>query len=263
MTKTHLTRRHMLGAIAASVLGGTGAGSQSKQSKKATFVLVHGAWHGGWCWKKVVPLLEGAGHRVLTPTLTGLGERAHLLSPQIDLTTHIQDIAAVFEYEDLGNVTLVGHSYARMVISGVVQRVRTRLAHLVYLDAFLPDSGTSVKDYSADAPLDELARTKGDGWRLPMVPTLKELGVTNRADVAWMFSRLGDQPYKTFIQPVQFAAKEIESVRRTFIHTSELFTKEAERAKRQGFGTYALLSAGHDAMVTKPNELIGLLLRLV
>src|ERR1051325_3898654 len=97
-----------------------------------TFVLVHGAWHGGWCWKKLTPLLRAAGHQVFTPTLTGLGERSHLLSPQVDLNTHIKDISLVLEFEDLQDVVLVGHSYGGMVIAGVAEQVSGRLVQLVY-----------------------------------------------------------------------------------------------------------------------------------
>jgi len=240
-----------------STLGATLAKGQiTDQKEKVTFVLVHGAWHGGWCWKKVVPLLESAGHRVFTPTLTGLGERAHLLGPQIDLSTHIQDIAAVLEYEDLRNVVLVCHSYAGMVISGLAEKTRKRLAQLVYFDAFLPENGKSFKDYTPTIPLNELVRKPG-------VDSLKALGVTDSADVAWMLSRLGDQPPKTITQPVRITADTGKSLRRTFIQTSQYFTKEAEKAKKQGFRYYELLSAGHDAMVTKPKELVKIFLELV
>src|SRR3712207_5745958 len=109
-----------------------------------TYVLVHGAWHGGWCWKKVVPLLRTAGHEVYTPTLTGLGERAHLLSPTITLDTHILDVVNVLEYEELLDVVLVGHSYAGAVISGVADRAPTQVAQLVYLDAFVPRDGEAL-----------------------------------------------------------------------------------------------------------------------
>lgn len=262
-----LTRRQLLAATAVSTLGVAAKGSVPNQTKRATFVLVHGAWHGGWCWKKVTPLLQAAGHEVFTPTLTGLGERAHLLNPQVDLSTHIQDIVGVLEYEDLRNLVLVGHSYGGMVISGVAEKAGTRLSQLVYLDAFLPENGKSLKDYVPGAPLDELARTKGDGSRLPMagLVTLEMFGVTDSADVAWMTPKLGDQPYKTFTQPVQLAATVNKSLRRAFIQTSKLpnFTEAAARAKMQGFRYYELFSAGHDAMVTKPKELVKIFLELV
>jgi pimeloyl-ACP methyl ester carboxylesterase len=135
--------------------------AQSSALKPSTVVLVHGAWHGGWCWTKLIPSLRAAGHQVFSPTLTGLGERSHLLSPEVNLTTHIKDTAAVLEYEDLHNVMLVGHSYGGMVITGVTSEASARLAHLVYLDAFLPENGKAVKDYAPLPP------TRDDGWRVP------------------------------------------------------------------------------------------------
>src|SRR5919202_1722005 len=111
-----------------------------------TFVLVHGAWHGGWCCRRLIPLLRDAGHEVYAPTLTGLGERSHLLSPAIDLETHVRDVTGVLEYEELTGVVLVGHSYGGMVITGVAEDAAPRLAHLVYLDAFLPRDGECLMD---------------------------------------------------------------------------------------------------------------------
>ena len=107
----------------------------------ATFVLVHGAWFGGWCWQKVIPLLEAAGHEVYAPTLTGLAERASELSPEVGLDTHIQDIVGLLEEKNLHGVMLVGHSYGGMVITGVVDQVPERIAHVVYLDTFVPRDG--------------------------------------------------------------------------------------------------------------------------
>ena len=119
----------------------------------ATFVLVHGAWHGGWCWIKVARLLRDATHTVYTPTLTGLGERAHLATPDVDLETHIQDVVAVIESEELRNVVLVGHSYGGMVISGVAARVPNRIGRLVYLDAFIAETGRpQQRRHAAPAP---------------------------------------------------------------------------------------------------------------
>ena len=110
----------------------------------ATFVLVHGGWAGGWQWREVASLLRAAGHDVFTPTLTGLGERVHLASPDVGLDTHIQDILMVLEYEELRDVILVGYSYSGMVITGVAERAPERLAHLVYLDAYVPRELTSL-----------------------------------------------------------------------------------------------------------------------
>ena len=119
----------------------------ASSAHKPPFVLVHGAWHGGWSWRKLRPLLEAAGHAVFTPTLTGLGERRHLCSRDIGLATHIQDVANLIEFEELSNVILVGHSYAGMVITGVGSAAGSRVGRLVYLDAFLPDDGKSLNDY--------------------------------------------------------------------------------------------------------------------
>ena len=120
---------------------------KTSSSEAFTFLLVHGAWHGGWCWRRVVPLLQQAGHTVLTPSLTGLGERAHLSRPDIDLDTHINDIVMLIDMEELEDIVLVGHSYAGMVVTGVADRVTTKIRRLVYLDAFLPENGKAQMDY--------------------------------------------------------------------------------------------------------------------
>ena len=236
------------------------------EAKKATFVLVHGAWHGGWCWKKLAPLLRAAGHDVYTPTLTGLGERAHLINPQINLDTHIQDITTVLEYEDLQDVILVGHSYGGMVIAGVEAKAGERLAQLVYLDAFLPDDGKALQDYAP--PLAELVGAQGAGWRLSSswlgTPT-EMFGVKDSDDLAWVTPRLGDQPYGTFTQPVHLAASPSKALRRSYIHLTmgPPFEEAAGRAKKRGYHFDQLYSAGHDAMVTQPHELAKLFLGLL
>ena len=111
-----------------------------------TFVLVHGAWHGGWCWKHVTPRLRAAGHTVFVPTLTGFGEKVHLANPSIDCSTHATDIENLIVFEELENVILVGHSYAGLVISRVADRMKPRLRHMVYLDAMIPEARAKAKD---------------------------------------------------------------------------------------------------------------------
>jgi pimeloyl-ACP methyl ester carboxylesterase len=226
--------------------------------KSITFVLVHGAWHGGWCWKQLMPLLRAAGHQVYAPTLTGLGERSHLLTPEIDMVTHIKDVNAVLEYEDLHDVVLVGHSYGGMVIAGVEQLSHRRLAELVYLDAFLPENGKALRDYAPVPP------TRDDGWRIPPPGTATEFGITDKADAAWTSSRLGDQPVKTFTQPIQLSNDHSKSFVHVFIQCTDApFIAEAgQRAKRQAFQYRKLLRAGHDAMISEPSALAKLLLEL-
>jgi pimeloyl-ACP methyl ester carboxylesterase len=237
-------------------------------ANKPTFVLVHGAWHGGWCWKKVTCLLQAAGHNVYTPSLMGMAQHVHMLNPQIDLNTHIQDIVALLEYEDLRDAILVGHSYAGMVISGVAEKARERLAQLVYLDAFLPENGKSLMDYWNNPKVDVLVQTQGDGWRIPWTEELftqEDFGVVDSADLAWITPRIGEQTYKTFTQPVQLSENAIASLQRTYIQTSEIpfVVEAATRAKKQGFRYYELLTAKHNVMVTQPQELTNILLKLI
>jgi pimeloyl-ACP methyl ester carboxylesterase len=216
-------------------------------------VLVHGAWHGGWCWRKVAPILRAAGHDVYTPTLTGLGERAHLATPDIDLDTHIRDISAVFFYEDLENVILVGHSYGGMVVGGVAPQVVARLAGVIYLDAFMPEDGKSLADYAKFQP-------PPDVWRLPAgSPT--RWGVTNAEDVAWMEARLSEHPLRTVMQPVRIESDIAARVPHTYIRCTDppQIVEAAARAKRRGFKVRELLGAGHDAMMTRAADVAQLL----
>ena len=155
----------------------------------AVFVVAHGAWSAAWAWKKMRPLLRAAGHELWTPTYTGLGERAHLASPAIDLDTHIADVIGMLEMEDLRDVVLIAHSYGGMVATGVADRVPERIAQLVYLDAFVPRDGQSLFDLQpaeARTRMRELARTDGEGWRLP--PTQMPAD-TPDADIAWASGR--------------------------------------------------------------------------
>lgn len=231
-----------------------------------TFLLVHGAWHGGWCWKKVVPLLREAGHDVLAPSLTGLGDRAHLLNPTIDLATHVEDVVRVLECEDLHGVVLVGHSSGGVVITAVADRASERVAHLVYLDAFVPGDGQSVLDLvssTARAAFQDQARTMGDGWRVPPFP-LARWGITEDADVCWMSPRIGDQPLKTLSQAVQLKNPSPRGFVRSYISCTvgqaPHFEATAKRLRADQAWRYRELASGHDAMVTVPRELADLLL---
>src|SRR6266699_3561046 len=137
----------------------------------ATFLVCHGAWSARWAWKKMHPLMNAAGHRLVTPTYTGLGEREHLANPSIDLETHIEDVLNVIKYEDLRDIVLVGHSYGGMVATGVADRARDRVAQLIYVDAFVPDDGQSLLDLNEPDRhlIQELVKT-GE-WRAPPRPT--------------------------------------------------------------------------------------------
>lgn len=254
---TAVSRRQLLAAAAAvPLLGVAGTAKAWSPQRRATFVLVHGAWHGGWCWARITPLLRAAGHDVFAPTLTGLGERSHLLKQDIDLDTHTTDIISVLQYEDLQNVVLVGHSYGGMVITGAAEAAPSRVTHLVYLDAFLPEDGKALADYAPVPP------RRADGWRIPPPGSAPRFGVTEERDVAWMEARLGDQPLRTFTQPVMTPSEWGSSMPRTFIQCTEApwFSEAAGRALAQGFRVHELLAAGHNAMITQPGELARVLL---
>ena len=231
----------------------------------ATFVLVHGAWHGGWCWRRLMPFLRDAGHEVYAPTLTGLGERSHLLSPAIDLETHARDVTGVLEYEELSGVVLVGHSYGGVVITAVAEAAAPRLAHLVYLDAFLPRDGECLLDlFPPDAREATLqrARDQGEGWYSPPQEEAQPFGVTDPADARWVRSKLSAHPVKTWLQPVRVGDPMAAALPRTYVNCTgtRWFTAHAERAWAEPGWRYREIPTGHDAMITAPRELASLLL---
>jgi len=170
-----------------------------------TFVLVHGAWCGGWWMSRLASALRHRGADVFAPTLTGLGERAHLASPEVGLSTHIQDVLGVLEYEDLRDVVLVGHSYGGAVVTGVADRARDRIQRLIYMDAFVLKDGQSLEDV---CPLGmagffvELARQSGEGWRAPSPFTMEQFGVDLPEDIAWNERGMVMHPLKAFVEPL-------------------------------------------------------------
>ncbi|HET8618858.1 MAG TPA: alpha/beta hydrolase [Acidimicrobiales bacterium] len=235
----------------------------------ATYVLVHGGAHGGWCYRDVAARLRSAGHAVHTPTLTGLGERAHLLRPGIDLDTHIADVTAVLHYEDLRDVILVGHSYGGMVITGVADRAADRVGHLVFLDAATPVGGESLADIAA--PLMRAARARGrvvDGVELVLFPGTEPLphyGVTDPDDIAWMAERLTPHPYACFEQPLRLTDEAaLWAIPQTHIVcTSTLATRDPGRTEpARAAGRLWDIDTGHDLMITEPAAVADLLLRV-
>ncbi len=231
-----------------------------------TFVLVHGAWHGGWSWQPVARRLAAAGHRVLTPTLTGLGERAHLLSRQTGLATHVEDIAAVLRCEDLRDAVLVGHSYAGLVITGAAARERGRIARLVYYDAFVPDDGQSALDLLPPhiaAHFTQAAREHGDGWLIPQRP-LAALGVRDEEARAWLEPRLVPQPLATYADKLRFGpgVRELPSSFILCTDWAAVFTPYADKARALGWPVREI-AADHEALATAPDLLTGAILASV
>ena len=229
----------------------------------STFVLVPGAWHGSWCWKRVRTALQALGHEVFTPALTGVGERAHLLSREINLDTHIDDVANLIRWEELSNVVLCGHSYGGAVIAGAADRVPECIQALVYLDAFVVENGQSVHDTLPDAPRAlqlELARDVGDGWKVPPIPA--EAFNVNPTDREWVDRQCTMQPLATFQQPIRLNGRFSTPQNTTFILATGFadspFQPFYEQARTRGWTTMTL-SCGHDVMLDQPQELTDIL----
>lgn len=170
----------------------------------ATFVLVHGAWHGSWCWKRVRRALQELGHDVFTPTLTGVAERSHLLSRLVNLDTHILDVENLIRWEDLSNVVLCGHSYGGCVVSGVADRLSDRIRALVYLDAFVLGDGEALVQHVPEGQLRQLmegTQAVGEGWKVPPIPAV--VFNVNARDRDWVDRQCTMQPLATFQQRIR------------------------------------------------------------
>jgi len=229
----------------------------------ATILVAHGAWSAGWAWKKMHPLLTAHGHRLVTPTYTGLGERAHLAHRAIDLEAHVRDLLAVIEFEDLSDIVLVGHSYGGMVATGVADRVPQRIAQRVYLDAFVPRDGQALFDLisrEARAAMRKGVAEQGHGWRIPPNPVPED---TAEADRAWILPRRVMQPLATFEQPLRLSGA-ADHLPRSYIYClrpmpGDVFGQFAERARSEpGWRLYEI-DATHSPNVTAPGTLADLL----
>ncbi len=229
----------------------------------AVFVLIAGMWHGAWCWRRVTSLLMAAGDEVYTPTLTGVGERAHLRSCHIDIETHVQDIVGVLEAEDLHDVTLVGHSLAGAIAPAVASAIPERLAHVVNLDGFVTSERQSFRDALPDmwAKFRSEAESAGDpAWSPP--PTDWDFGLTG-TDLAWARSKLTPHPLRTWLDPLPIDDKRWAGIPRTFISCASGLapTQIAEEERRwveRGWA-YRAIDSVHDAMIATPAVLASAL----
>ena len=230
-----------------------------------TFVLVHGAWHGGWCWRRVARLLRGRGHEVFTPTLTGLGERSHLLNPAIGLDTHISDVVNVLLWEELENVVLVGHSYAGWVISGVVEKVPERIASIVYLDAFMPEDGEKGVDLQSpeNRAVTLAALRRGDMAR--PIPSLDAFNVNPR-DREWVAAKLTLQPIGVALQPIRQTGARHRVAKKTYIRARgsirPQYDRYCERLGRDPSWRLYEVPCGHDVMVDMLEQLADILIEV-
>ena len=236
------------------------------QTSAQTFVLVHGAWHGGWCWSRVADRLRAAGHQVFTPTQTGLGERRHLLSKDITLDTFRTDIVNVIEAEELSKIVLVGHSFGGLAISGVADVIPERIRHLVYLDSLMVEGGKSPFDsLPADvvAARRKLAEESSGGLSLPNPPA-SAFGVLDAHDAEWVKRRLTPHPLSTYTSKQNIKGPVGNNLPRTYIHCTNpsYAALQASRdwVKAQAGWRWAEIATVHDAMVTAPDELAKMLM---
>lgn len=266
-----MQRRQLIGVgLAAAALSGNGAASGVRAERTRPFVLVHGASHGGWCWGPVAERLRDRGYRVYTPTLTGLGERAHLVSPDITLSVHIEDIANVIRYEELDDVILVAHSYGGTVVTGVCDGMREKIARVVFIDANAPADGQptipgltrELAERVAGGPL-------VDGYLLPPLDPLR-LGIDPEdADtIAWVQRRMTPHPLQTLTEPIHLPNGGTQGMDRTFVLTTPLdqllpFAREGTlKIRDDPSWQFEELLVGHDAMITAPDQTAELLRRI-
>ena len=224
----------------------------------ATFVICHGAWSAGWAWKKIRPRLQAAGHTIFTPSYTGLGERAHLTSPQVNLETHIADILGVIQAEGLTDITLLGHSYGGMVATGVADRAAPLIRHLIYLDAFVPTHNQSLDDLTGRTTTGDIA-----GWLVSPMPSAPD---TSPDDIEWTKPRRMPQPAGCFTQKLALTGAS-ETLRRTYIHCSkkighDTFAQFRDRLAGNPAWGFIDMPESHSPNITAPDALAAILLSL-
>jgi pimeloyl-ACP methyl ester carboxylesterase len=262
MASNALSRRSLMaGATAAGVLTGTAKASAQTRSAQ-TFVLVHGSWHGGWCWRRTSDLLISRGHRVFTPTLTGLADRSHLLSAQLTLDTHVEDIVNLVKWEDLKDFVLVAHSSSGFVGSAVAERLTDTIKSIVFLDAFLPEDGQRLADLAAKNLQEELfaAQKRGEVGRPPPPASLF---VRNKADIDWVQSKLTPQPLYPSLTPVRLTGARDRIKRKTYIRASAFsipwFDKALAKCRADSSWQTHVIDSAHDVMIEAPDKLTEIL----
>ena len=228
-----------------------------------TFVLVHGAWHGGWCWRRVADRLRAGGHAVFTPTLTGLGERSHVLRAGIGLDTHIADVVSAITWEGLTDVVLCGHSYGGFIISGVAEKIGPAIRSIVFLDAFMPRDGESARDLTGPAVREAIdaAVQRGD---LGIAPRSAEAFGVNAADRAWVDRLCVPQPIATFTDKIRLTGAVDRVARKAYVRAASYANPGFDRAlgaiKSNPAWRTCEVACGHDVMVDAPERLCEILL---
>jgi pimeloyl-ACP methyl ester carboxylesterase len=258
------TRRTVLGGMTASagLLSMNDVTNAQAQASAKTFVLVHGAWHGGWCWRRVADLLEQKGHKVFAPTMTGLGERSHLIDAKVNLATHVTDIVNVIKWEGLKDIVLVGHSYGGFIISGVAEQMHDTIGSIVFLDAFVPESGDALSDKASQPVREAIAALvqKGD---FAMKPVPAAVFRVNDKDRAWVDAMCTPQSVATFTDKIALTGARDRIAKKAYIrakgYPSVPFDGFHDKLKADAAWRVYELPSGHDAMVDMPDRVAQIL----
>lgn len=231
-----------------------------------TFVLVHGAWHGGWCYARVRDTLTEQGHRVFTPTLTGLGERSHLMSADINLDTHITDVVNVIKWENLSNIVLCGHSYGGWIVSGVAEQMLDNISSIVFLDAYMPEDGDSGQSIGSKFTQDGIAKALATGAISRPGPSAESFMVADESDRAWIDSKTTEQPLGVSLQPIRLTGARDRVAKKTYIraapYPNPAFDTYFETCAADPSWTTYSLPCGHDIMVDMPDRLAEILVEV-
>jgi pimeloyl-ACP methyl ester carboxylesterase len=261
------SRRTVVGAMAAGTMAtlGNPVGSAQAQTAAKTFVLVHGAWHGGWCWRRVSEQLEKRGHKVFAPTLTGLGERSHLMSGTVTLDTHIADVANVITWEGLENFVLVGHSYGGWIISGVAEQVEKKIAAIVFLDAFIPENGQRVLDTNSPRSRAEIeeAMKKAEVSRPAPHPSVWKV---NEKDQPWVAAKFTAQPIGVAFTPIRLTGARDRMAKKAYVRATGYDNPNFDRAyaKTKADPSWRAfeMPCGHEVMIDMPERTAEILLQV-
>ena len=236
--------------------------------RRRAIVLVHDSWHGGWCWRHVAQRLRTAGHQVYTPTLTGLGERAHLRSPAIALSTHIADVLGVLDCEELEDVVVVGHGYAGIVLAGVADRRADKLSHIVFIDGIIPKAGASMWDILPAELSDRQSRDLIDGYLVrPPQPSVLGVAESDVPETQWLGRRLTPHPAACFTERLVVKNGGISTLPRIYLDCTKqsIYGPQnpfAQVARNEPGWTVQTIDSGHDAMLTAPDALSHAILEI-
>ncbi|MDB5643351.1 MAG: esterase [Hyphomicrobiales bacterium] len=266
MSKVLATRRAALAALAAASAAAGMTPARAQTAARKTFLFVHGAYHGGWCWQRVVAILERQGHKVYAPSLTGNGDRVHLLSKDLTLDTQIADIVNLAKWEDMKNICLVAHSFGGWQASGALEQIADRVDSLVLVDAFKPKDGEKPLDYISDFSRKALeeAMARGEAGRKPAAASVFS---NDEKSYAWIESKLTPQPNNITFQPVKLTGKLETVAKKTYIRAPKYAQPAFDRALAEcranaSWQTFVNETTGHDIMIDQPEWLADLILKV-